>query len=201
MSNTRDKGRSSRSTSRSRVPSIILSVSKTPSIASMDNLSKVIEEAMDTSAITYVVRSANDPLHDLELQTDGVHPLRDPMNERMPKDKSDQIMLFDKKDYGIQEEEESDMESDDEVAIPFMLPRTTEEANDTLKQHCKCNHIMIHEITKNKIFLKVTSPCKTENPILEDTVPEILENVEAPNTINTDDALSTHLRGVKRTRI
>lgn len=204
MSSNKEKGRSSRSTSRSRTPSMTPSIPKTPTIAGMENLSRIIEEAMDTSTLTYLVRSANDPLHDIELQADGTHPLHDPMNERTPKDKSDQIIeppiLFDKRDYGIQEEEETDMDSDEEVAVPFMLPRTTDEANDTLRQHCKCNHIMVHEITRNEVFLKVISKCKTKNPILEDTVPEVLENVDYSNTDDTDNALITHLRGVKRTR-
>ena len=204
MSSNRDKGRSSRSTSRSRTPSMMLSIPKTPTIAGMEDLSRIVEEAMDTSNLAYLVRSANDPLHDIELQTNGTHPLCDPMNERTPKDQSDQVieppMLFNKRDYGIQEEEESDMDSDEEVAVPFLLPRSTDEANDVLRKHCKCNHIIVHEITRSKVFLKVISDCKTKKPVLEDTVPEILESVEHSALDDTDSALITHLRGVKRSR-
>lgn len=171
----------------------------------MEELSSDIENSLRNPSLAYIVRSANDDLLDIELQTDGTGMIDDPMNERTPADITDMTIetpaVFTKETFQIQDDDESDIESEADSFLPFLLPKTTEEANHTIKQHCTCDHISVHNINKNKVFLIMNTPCtKSTKEPEEDTVDKPAP-VESENVImETDSALDRHLRGVKRTR-
>ena len=205
MSTPLSKKRSSRSNSRTRNPTTAPTVSRAPTLSSMEELSSDIEKSLRKPGLAYLVRSANDDLHDVELRSDETEMFVDHMNERAPTDPANIIVespaVFTKETFQVVDEEDSDMESESDSCLPFLLPKTTEEANHVIKQNCSCNHISVHNINKNKVYLVRNTPCQTY-----DREPEE-DNVGEPSYVGTesttevpDSALDKHLRGVKRSR-
>ena len=204
MSTPLNKKRTSRSNSRSRNPATVSTVSRAPTLSSMEELSSDIDRSLRNPGLAYLVRSANDDLHDIELRNDGTGILDDPMNERVPIDPANMIVetpaVFTKESFQI-EEEDSDMESESDSFLPFLLPRTTEEANHIIKQNCSCNHIIVHNINKNKVYLVKNTPCQNNTQEPEDNNEREPPHVESGGIIEgSDSALDKHLRGVKRSR-
>ena len=197
--------RPSRSSSKTRKSNVTGPISKTPSLDFMAELSTEIENSFNTPGLSYAVKSANDSLHDVGLQPDDSEMLCDPMNDRVPARTEDITTeppaLFTKETFQIQDDDESDMESEIDSGIPFLLPKTVEEANYVLGLHCSCGHIVVDSINRNKYYLVMKTPCTKENKEPEQTVVDqsvcIEEEVEP---VYTESSLDKHLRGVKRTR-
>ena len=70
MSTPIGKKRSVRSNSKTRNPSTASTVSRPPTLSSMEELSSDIEKSLRKPGLSYLVRSANDELHDVELRSD-----------------------------------------------------------------------------------------------------------------------------------
>ena len=109
--------------------------------------------------------------------------------------------VFTKESFQVVDEEDSDMESEADSSLPFLLPKSAEEANHVIQQSCICNHISVHNINKNKVYLIRNTPCHTV-----DHEPEVIDvgeqsHVGTESTTEVpDSALDRHLRGVKRSR-
>ena len=184
---------------------MIASVSKPPTLASMNELSADIEKSLNQPRLSYLIRSANDELHDIELRTDESEMPVDPMHDRYPADPANITVetpaLFTKETFQIAEEDDSDMESEIGSSIPFLIPKGLDEANQVMRENCSCNHISIHSINKNKIFLIRNTPCHPEDPDSEvvEVGREPSVDVDALPVI-PQSVLDQHLRGVKRSR-
>ena len=205
MSTPIGKKRTARSNSKTRNPATSTSVSRPPTLSSMEELSSDIEKSLRQPRLSYLVRSANDELHDVELRTDESEMFVDPMNDRTPSDPANIIIeapaIFTKESFQVVDEEDSDMESEAGSSLPFLLPRSVEEANHVIQENCICNHITVHSVSKNKIFLIRNTPCRTDDQepegidIGEKTQVDTESITEIP-----DSVLDRHLRGVKRSR-
>ena len=205
MSTPTIKKTSNRSNSRTRKQPVQSSTSKAPTLESMNELSADIEKSINQPRLSFLIRSANNELHDIELRTDETEMNIDPMNERYPADPAnvttENPALFTKASFQIEEEEESDMESELGTSIPFLLSRGLEEANQILRENCSCNHISIHSINKNKVFLIRNTPCipdKPDSEVTEIDKEAMVEEEELP--VIPQSVLDQHLRGVKRSR-